>query len=70
LVIDQEFQIAFEAFTVIENMYGKINADVEMALLQKIENCIPAAEERKQYLLKGLLEIIPNIPLDQDPVDF
>lgn len=70
LVIDQEFQIAFEAFTVIENMYGKIEGDVESSLIQKIEKSIPIAEDRKQYLLKGLLEIIPNIPLDQDPVDF
>ncbi len=70
LVIDQEFQIAFEAFTVIENMYGKINDDVERLLIEKINEGIHRAEERKQYLLKGLLEIIPNIPLDQDPVDF
>jgi len=70
LVIDQEFQIAFEAFTIIENMYGKIDGDQETMLIEKIEKSIPDAEERKQYLLKGLLEIIPNIPLDQDPVDF
>jgi len=70
LIIEQEFQIAFEAFTVVENMYGKIEYDLEATLLEKIEKSIPEAEERKQYLLKGLLEIIPNIPLDQDPVDF
>lgn len=70
LVVDQEFQIAFEAFTVIENMYGKIEGDVETMLIEKIGKSIPEAEDRKQYLLKGLLEIIPNIPLDQDPVDF
>ncbi|MEK7718803.1 MAG: hypothetical protein AAB347_04225 [Bacteroidota bacterium] len=70
LIIDQEFQIAFEAFTVIENMYGKIDGDIESMLLTKIEKSLPTVEERKQYLLKGLLEIIPNIPLDQDPVDF
>jgi hypothetical protein len=70
LVIDQEFQIAFEAFTVIENMYGKIEGDTESMLLSKIEKSLPLTEERKQYLLKGLLEIIPHIPLDQDPVDF
>ncbi len=70
LIIDQEFQIAFEAFTVIENMYGKIEGDIESMLLGKIEKSIPNAEERKQYLLKGLLEIIPHIPIDQDPVDF
>jgi len=39
-------------------------------VIEKIEKSIPIAEERKQYLLKGLLDIIPNIPLDQDPVDF
>jgi len=70
LIIDQEFQIAFEAFTVVENMYGKIANDLEATLLEQIEQSIPVAEERKQYLLKGLLDIIPNIPLDQDPVDF
>lgn len=70
LVLDQEFQIAFEAFTVIENMYGKIEQDIEQQLLAKIENALPNAEPDKLYLLKGLTEIIPNIPLDQDPVDF
>ncbi len=70
LVIDQEFQIAFEAFTVIENMYGKIEGDLERKLIEKITNSLKDSDNRKQYLLKGLLEIIPNIPLDQDPVDF
>jgi len=70
LVIDQEFQIAFEAFTVIENMYGKIDSDVEKALLDQIGKGLQNTDERKHYLLKGMLEIIPNIPIDQDPVDF
>ena len=70
LIIQHQFQIAFEAFTVIENMYGKIEGDIESMLVSKIEKSLPFADERKQYLLKGLLEIIPNIPLDQDPVDF
>jgi hypothetical protein len=51
-------------------MYGKIEGDTESMLLSKIEKSLPLTEERKQYLLKGLLEIIPHIPLDQDPVDF
>lgn len=70
LVIDQEFQIAFEAFTVIENMYGKIDSDVESMLLAKIEKSIQNGDDKKQYLLKGMLDIIPHIPIDQDPVDF
>ena len=70
LVLDQEFQIAFEAFTVIENMCGRIEGDVETMLIEKIGKSIPNAEDRKQYLLKGLLDIIPHIPPDKDPVDF
>jgi hypothetical protein len=70
LVIDQEFQIAFEAFTVVENMYGKIEDKEESELKIKIEKSLTIKDERKEYLLKGLLDIIPNIPLNQDPVDF
>ena len=70
LVINEEFQIAFEAFTVVENMYGKIEGDTEVRLMDKITASLPDAEENKKHLLRGLLDIIPNIPLDQDPVDF
>lgn len=70
LIIGEEFQIAFEAFTVVENMYGKIEGDIERRLIDRIEKSLPDTEDRKQYLLRGLLEIIPNIPLDQDPVDY
>ncbi len=70
LVLEQEFQIAFEAFTVVENMYGKIEGDTEIKLIETIGSKLMEVEERKQYLLRGMLEIIPNIPLDQDPVDF
>ena len=70
LVINEEFQIAFEAFTVVENMYGKIEGDIEVMLMDKLNASLPDAEENKKYLLRGLLEIIPHIPLDQDPVDF
>jgi hypothetical protein len=41
-----------------------------MELTERIEKIVPAADDRKQYLLKGMLELIPNIPIDQDPVDF
>ena len=51
-------------------MCGKIEGDVETMLIEKIGKSIPTAEDRKQYLLKGLLDIIPHIPPDKDPVDF
>ena len=64
LVINEEFQIAFEAFTVVENMYGKIEGDIEVMLIDKINASLPDAEENKQHLLRGLLDIIPNIRLE------
>ncbi|MCE1198539.1 MAG: hypothetical protein LWW85_06185 [Marinilabiliales bacterium] len=70
LVLNQEFSIAFEAFTVVENMYGKIDLDTESKLLERIKRSLQEGDERKIHLLNGLLEIIPVIPLDQDPVDF
>jgi hypothetical protein len=62
LVIEKEFETAFEAFTVIENMYGKIDKIIEAQTLDKIKLALTTANEQKIYFLKGLLEIIPNIP--------
>jgi hypothetical protein len=66
LVIEKEFETAFEAFTVIENMYGKIDKIVEAQTLDKIKLALVGADAQKIYFLKGLLEIIPNIPELQD----
>lgn len=70
LVIEEEFETAFEAFTVIENMYGKIDKSVEIQILDKINLALATANEQKNYLLKGLLKIIPNIPELQEDRGF
>jgi len=66
LVIKEEFLVAFEAFTVIENMYGNIEEKVIEAEIIKIKDALKDAGEQKAYLLNGLLSVIRDIPEEQE----
>ena len=66
LVIRESFMIAFEAFTVIENMYGNIPDEIIDREITKVEDALREADEDKTYLLKGLLTIIREIPEEQE----
>jgi len=65
LVIRESFLVAFEAFTVIENMFGNIPDEVIDLEIIKVENALHKASEEKAYLLKSLLTIISDIPEEQ-----
>ena len=69
LVINEEFIVAFEAFTVIENMYGRIEDEIIDAEIIKIKNALKNTSEQKAYLLNGLLEVIRDIPEKQEFTD-
>lgn len=69
LVINEEFLVAFEAFTVIENMYGKIDEVILTQQLAKISDSLINADEQKKYLLTELLALIQNIPEEQENLD-
>ena len=69
LVIRESFLVAFEAFTVIENMFGNIPDEVIDHEITKVENALPGASEEKVYLLKSLLTIIRDIPEEQEFTD-
>ncbi len=62
LVLREDFLIAFEAFTVIENMYGRIEEEVIEEEIIKIKEALKTASDAKAYLLNGLLELIKDIP--------
>lgn len=62
LVIQEDFLNAFEAFTVIENMYGIVEDEVIEKEIGKIKEALKDASEQKAYLLNGLLTIIRDIP--------
>jgi len=66
LVIRESFLVAFEAFTVIENMFGNIPDEVIDQEIIKVESALYNASEEKAYLLKGLLTIIRDIPEEQE----
>lgn len=61
-VINEEFLVSFEAFTVIENMYGKIDEAVIAGQLVKINDSLENADGQKRYLLNELKDIITNLP--------
>jgi hypothetical protein len=65
LVIQEEFLVAFEAFTVIENMSGNIEDEVIDAEIIKINDALKDTNGQKAYLLNGLLSVIRNIPEEQ-----
>lgn len=66
LVINEEFLIAFEAFTVIENMTGRIEDAIIDAEVIKVNDALKNSSEQKAYLLNGLLAIIRDIPEKQE----
>jgi hypothetical protein len=69
LVINEEFAIAFEAFTIIENMVGKVEDDIIDKEVIKVTKALKNATEQKAYLLNGLLAIIRDIPEEQEFTD-
>lgn len=64
LIIHEEFSVAFEAFTAVENMYGAITDDVIDLEIVKINNSLMDANGQKAYLLNEALSAIRNIPLE------
>jgi len=66
LVIHEEFQVAFEAFTVIENMFGRVEDEIIDKEIAKVKDALTNATEQKAYLLNGLLAIVRDIPEEQE----
>ena len=57
-VIDNEMDIAFEAFTVIENLDQLPAAEIREAEIRKINQALQNADNLKTYLLKELRSIL------------
>jgi len=58
LVIHEKWEIAFEAFTVIENFTQFPKFEKSASVVQKIKMALPDAEEGKVYFLKELLTFL------------
>ena len=58
LVINEDWETGFEAFTVIENMENISNREMADIAKEKIHKALKEAGEQKQYLLHEILKII------------
>jgi hypothetical protein len=58
LVVENEFDIAFEAFTVIDSMEYFLSEEVHKILIAKIEEAIPAFVGAKKSLLQELYVLL------------
>ncbi len=63
IVYTAPFDVAFEAFTVIENMQGQITVDRKNSLLNYVNNKQTAVESANEALTDDLTDIINNYEL-------
>lgn len=56
LVINEEWEIAFEAFTVIDHLEYLPSNEIIKKTVTKINIALPAANEQKRYFLSEILE--------------
>ena len=57
LIINEEWDVAFEAFTVIENLEHFPPQEKMQAMKLKIARALKSADEQKQYFLEELLKM-------------
>jgi len=54
-IIDEDWEIAFEAFTIIDNLEYLPSAAIINVAVEKINNAIENVNEQKQYFLQEIL---------------
>lgn len=59
LVIDSEWEVAFEAFTVIENLEYFPEEEEMKDIKLKIARALKSANEQKSYFLEAILNLAP-----------
>jgi hypothetical protein len=55
LVIDEDWEIAFEAFTVIDNLEYLPNDEIIKKSIARINGALPCSNEQKSYFLNEIL---------------
>lgn len=61
IFLESEFNLAFEAFTVIDNM-DEVNEEIAHKCIIKLQKEISNLQEDKQALGKELIQILNNLP--------
>lgn len=60
LVVESQFELAFEAFTVIENRQGSVTAERRAELINYIEGKMDSVVDGNESLAESLVEIVKN----------
>jgi len=61
LVIESEFLVAFEAYTVIINNEHQIEQSVIDHQIERLEKALPASPEMKRQLLIDVIDFLPGL---------
>ncbi|MFY9150885.1 MAG: hypothetical protein WAO52_02640 [Prolixibacteraceae bacterium] len=61
LMLQSDFMVAFEAYTVIMNMATKIDQKKIDIEIDRIEKSLPPADEQKRVLMMDVIDFLPSI---------
>lgn len=61
LLIESEFAVAFEAYTVITNMTAKIDTQTIDREIAKLDEALKNAPEQKRGLIEDIIDFLPSI---------
>lgn len=61
LMIDNEFEIAFEAYTVIINLESRIDQQIIDQQIELLEKALASATEQKRQLMLDVIDFLPSI---------
>ncbi len=61
LLIENELEIALEAYTVIINTENKIDQQVIDQEIERMEKVLPSVSEQKRQLLLDVIDYLPNL---------
>lgn len=61
LLIDNEFDVAFEAYTVIMNTESQMNTEIIDQEIERMEKVLSTVSEQKRQLLIDVIDYLPNL---------
>lgn len=61
LLIENELEIAFEAYTVIMNTENKINQNIVDQEIERLEKALPTVSDTKRQLMLDVIDFLPSI---------
>jgi hypothetical protein len=61
IFLENDYMVAFEAYTVIQNTEEKISTDDAKAITLKLQKAIPLVTDDRKILINDILDYLPTI---------